>query len=194
MCNSQTKPSQSALMFMQDKHDPGAFDHIYQAYGQAVYSYLAGIGSRRFSPEIEDMVQEVFLRAWGNRRQFRGESNLKTYLLGIARMVLLEKCGPSLKHLTNQSDWLLENNAPEQKQAADRPATPEQTDLLLALGDALSKLSRPQRLALHLYYFQSKPVSEAAALLNCSAAAFKKRLSRARNKLQQILQKMEART
>ena len=53
-------------------------------YADHVYSYVR----RRLIPRadlVEDLVQEVFLAAWENLEKFRGESALRTWLLGIAR-------------------------------------------------------------------------------------------------------------
>lgn len=49
-----------------------------------VYGYV----KRRLIPRgdlVEDLVQEIFLAAWENLETFRGESSLKSWLLGIAR-------------------------------------------------------------------------------------------------------------
>jgi RNA polymerase sigma-70 factor, ECF subfamily len=49
-----------------------------------VYGYVW----RRLVPRadlVEDLVQEVFLAAWENLDKFRGDSSLRSWLLGIAR-------------------------------------------------------------------------------------------------------------
>ena len=53
-------------------------------YSGALHSYLR----RRLIPRpdlVEDVLQEVFLAAWENLREFKGRSSLKSWLLGIAR-------------------------------------------------------------------------------------------------------------
>ena len=53
-------------------------------YADHVYAYVR----RRLIPRadlVEDMVQEVFLAAWESLDKFRGDSSLRSWLLGIAR-------------------------------------------------------------------------------------------------------------
>src|SRR5262244_1787794 len=53
-------------------------------YADHVYAYVR----RRLIPRadlVEDLVQEVFLAAWESLDKFRGDSSLRTWLLGIAR-------------------------------------------------------------------------------------------------------------
>jgi RNA polymerase sigma-70 factor, ECF subfamily len=53
-------------------------------YADCVYSYVR----RRVMPRaeaVEDLVQETFLAAWQNLEKFRGDAELRSWLLGIAR-------------------------------------------------------------------------------------------------------------
>jgi len=53
-------------------------------YSDHVYAYVR----RRLIPRAdlaEDLVQEIFLAAWENLDKFRGDSPLRSWLLGIAR-------------------------------------------------------------------------------------------------------------
>ena len=53
-------------------------------YADHVYGYVR----RRLIPRadlVEDLVQEIFLAAWGSLDRFRGDSSLRNWLLGIAR-------------------------------------------------------------------------------------------------------------
>lgn len=65
--------------------DSRAWAAIYDAHAPAVRQYLsATLGLRH---EIEDLVQRVFLTAFDTLRRFRGESALRTWLIGIAFQV-----------------------------------------------------------------------------------------------------------
>lgn len=185
MCETQKRFDQDSILLMRANGDSRVFDYIYQTYKPMVYRYLASISGRHFASN-EDMVQEVFLRAWRNRRQFRGDSTVKTYLLGIARRVLLEEYSQALKNPKDQYDWLLEVNLLSKEHSSRSLSSPEQTKLLHLLENAFAKLSRRQQLILLLYYFEGKSVKEAARLLDCSAEAVKSCLSRGRRKLRQM--------
>lgn len=53
-------------------------------YADQIYRYIRS----RLIPRtdlVDDMVQEVFLAAWENLKDFRGDSTLEAWLMGIAR-------------------------------------------------------------------------------------------------------------
>jgi len=53
-------------------------------YADVIYAYVR----RRLIPRldlVDDIVQEVFVAAWDNLANFRGESSLRVWLLGITR-------------------------------------------------------------------------------------------------------------
>ncbi len=64
--------------------DRKATAEFVERYTDCVYSYVRW----RVMPQadaVEDLVQEVFLAAWHSLENFRGESDLRHWLLGIAR-------------------------------------------------------------------------------------------------------------
>ena len=170
---------------MLGNRDSRTFEYIYQKYKPVVSSYLASSSGKNF-PNNEDMAQEVFLRAWRNRRQFRADSTVKTYLVGIARRVLLEEYNQVSKQPKNQQDWLLRISPPPQELSSRSSSTWQEKERLCKLKKNFANLGRRQRLALYLYYFEGRSVKEAARLLNCSADSIKSCLFRGRRKLQQV--------
>ena len=56
---------------------------MYRTHYQDVYHYLQYMGVS--SCDVEDVVQNSFLKAFRAIGRFRGDSNLKTWLLSIAR-------------------------------------------------------------------------------------------------------------
>ena len=64
------------------KGTPGAFEAIVRAHQDRVYSFCARMLSDR--EDALDAAQEVFLSAWRNLAEFRGEAALSTWLLRIA--------------------------------------------------------------------------------------------------------------
>jgi len=71
-----------ALMLRIARGDEGAFRQLQERYSPIVRTFLA---KRAFAGvSADDLLQEVLIRAWRNAARFRGESRVKTYLLGIA--------------------------------------------------------------------------------------------------------------
>lgn len=78
-------------------------DDLYQEYKQDVYHYLLG---QTHDPSLaEDLLSETFLRALEGIGSFRGDSSIKTWLIGISRHVWLQHLRKS-KHQVEQEDLL----------------------------------------------------------------------------------------
>ncbi|MGV8094999.1 MAG: RNA polymerase sigma-70 factor [Mangrovibacterium sp.] len=62
--------------------DLEAFDLIFKKYGDRLFGFaLAYLKSRE---DTEELVQDVFLKIWENRKNLKKESSLKSYLFTIA--------------------------------------------------------------------------------------------------------------
>lgn len=154
----------------------------------SIRRYLSKILRR---DEIEDGVQTVLQRALESRDRFRGESSARVWILGIARNVGFE-LARSRKRQPRLADDASEGGA--SGDIAPEWAEPTQEDLLgrkeqqaLALA-ALDGLALDDKLALLVTYVDGLPGPEAADILGVSFAAFRQRLSRARQALAGSLQ------
>lgn len=62
--------------------DDDAYCIIYQRYFDDIYNYVCySVGHAN----AEDVAQEIFVKVYKAREQFRGDSELKTWIFGIAR-------------------------------------------------------------------------------------------------------------
>ena len=156
----------------------------------SIRRYLAKILRR---DEIEDGVQTVLQRALESKERFRGESSQRVWILGIARNVGFELARtrtrlPKLADHQNDGsgtgDIVPEYQEPTQEDMLGRK---EQQALALA---ALDGLSLDDKLALLVTYVDGLPGPEAAEILGVSFAAFRQRLSRARQALAQSLNRL----
>jgi len=143
--------------------------------------------------EIEDGVQTVLARALENLDKYRGESSPRVWLLGIARNVGYELAR------SRQRQPLYVESSEEAHAASDMPENnpgPNQEEVLGNKQDraltlmALDGLSLDEKLALLITYVDSVPGPDAAELLGVSFAAFRQRLSRARQALAKELKRV----
>jgi RNA polymerase sigma-70 factor (ECF subfamily) len=154
----------------------------------SIRRYLAGM----LRPdELEDATQIVLTRALENLSKFRGDSSPRVWILGIARNVGFEvararqkeiaRTWPRTAKVQDGDDLttgdLLAADGPTQEETLGRK---EQQALALA---ALDGMSLDDKLALLVTYVDGLPGPEAAELLGVSFAAFRQRLSRARQAL-----------
>lgn len=68
--------------------DSRAATRLVARHSQAVARFAASSGERA---EIEEVVQDTFVRAFGAIDSFRGESSFRTWLFTIARRLILDR-------------------------------------------------------------------------------------------------------
>ncbi|WP_429843995.1 RNA polymerase sigma factor [Brevibacillus sp. FIR094] len=73
----------------------------YQQYGHDIYNYLAYFTGRR---DVEDLVQEVFMKALRALSSYEGRAQPKTWLLTIARHAAID-----YRRKQKMMDWFPEN-------------------------------------------------------------------------------------
>lgn len=159
--------------------DARALELLFRRHIEATYAF-----ARRFlttREDAEEAASETWLRAGRALRagSWRGESRFKTWLLGIARMVCLERLRQprlptlSLSGLTERGDWVLFSAGPE---------------TVSDLDEALASLSEDHRLILTLCDLQGLTAAEAAQILGRTAAATKSLHGRARRALRNTIE------
>ena len=62
--------------------DTEAFDRLFKRYGDRLYGFA--LSYLKSKEETEELVQDVFLKIWENRKNLKKESSLKAYLFTIA--------------------------------------------------------------------------------------------------------------
>lgn len=70
------------------KSDADAFDKIFQIYGKRLYHF--SLGYLKSKQEAEEIVQDVFLKIWNNRKNINPKLSFKAYLFKIAYRQIAE--------------------------------------------------------------------------------------------------------
>ena len=130
--------------------------------------------------QAEDVVQDLFVRLPDIIAEFRGESSLGTWLYRVAHNMCLNR----LQQARNRSKLEWENAA----ELAPRPhgASHEVTDLL---SKALACLDPETRSLLWLKEGEGVPLKELSGIFKLPEGTLKSRLSRARDKVKEYLEK-----
>src|SRR5271165_7210632 len=82
---SRTRDSDIELMLRVQQDEPGAFADLIELYWPRVFGrFFRQFGDRQ---EAEDLVQDVFLRLFRNRKRYRPQAKFATWLYHIARNV-----------------------------------------------------------------------------------------------------------
>jgi len=130
--------------------------------------------------QLEELVQDVFVEAYGSLRSFRQDSPFLPWLTKIAVRVGYrhwKKVATTSKevYLDELDEIIADNKEIKPSRAAE------------ILHDLLDKLPSKDRLVLMLMYFERCSVSEIAELTGWSRIMVKVRLHRARGKLKSLI-------
>ncbi|MEO7515434.1 MAG: RNA polymerase sigma factor [Verrucomicrobiota bacterium] len=172
------------------KGDAASFEPLIVKYQPRVFA-TARRYARRES-EIEDIVQEIFLKAFNKLKSFRGEAPFEHWLMRLA----VRTCYDFLRgHQRNRETAFTELTEPE-TQWLDRfvvqPDTAsENASAARALVDRiLLQLSPAARLVITLLEIEERSVKEIAALTGWSVPLVKVRAFRARAEMRKIVAKI----
>jgi RNA polymerase sigma-70 factor, ECF subfamily len=161
--------------------DAAAWEPLVLTHQEAVFrlSYLL-LGD---PDDADDVAQETFLRAWSHLKRFDPARPLRPWLLSIASNLASNRrrsAGRYFAALTRAfRNEPAVSTSTEQKSAQHLEAND--------LWKAVQHLSVPDQQIIYLRYFLDLPVTETAEVLQVAEGTVKSRLSRALERLRQII-------
>jgi RNA polymerase sigma-70 factor (ECF subfamily) len=170
--------------------DRASFEPLVQKYSPRVFA-TARRYARRES-EVEDIAQEVWLKAFDKLKSFRGEAPFEHWLMRMT----VRTCYDFLRaHQRNRESSFSEISEPEEdwleRFVADPGSAAEDADAArLLVNRVLAKLSPDARLVIQLLEIEDRSVKEIAALTGWSVPLVKVRAFRARGEMRKILARM----
>jgi RNA polymerase sigma-70 factor, ECF subfamily len=169
------------------KGDAASFEPLVEEYSPRLFA-MARRYARRES-EVEDIVQDVWLKAFEKLSSYRAEAPFEHWLMRLA----IHTCYDSLRrHQRNRETAFAELTGPEedwldrfvtQPDAADENAEAAR----LLLDRVLERLSPAARLVITLQEIEGRPVKEIAKLTGWSVPLVKVRAFRARAEMRRVL-------
>lgn len=184
------EPTEAELIAAVLKGDAASFEPLVEKYSPRVFA-TARRYARRES-EIEDIVQEVWLKAFQKLASFRGEAPFEHWLMRLA----VRTCYDFLRgHQRNretafseiseaEGDWL-ERFATQPELASENAAAARQL-----IDRVLDYLSPSARLVITLLEIEDRSVKEISKLTGWSIPLVKVRAFRARAEMRKILAKI----
>lgn len=181
-----------ALVQAAKRGDDSAFEELVRRYDRNVFRIAQHITQNR--EDAEDVVQEAFLKAYGNLAQFQEQSKFYTWLVRIAvneALMKLRRRRPERTVSLDEEIKTEDDSLP--REIADWSPNPEQLYNQSELGEILSKtiqgLPPGFRTVFVLRDVEGLSTEETAAALDLSVPAVKSRLLRARLQLRERLGK-----
>jgi RNA polymerase sigma-70 factor (ECF subfamily) len=170
--------------------DAASFEPLVQKYSPRVFA-TARRYARRES-EVEDIAQEVWLKAFEKLNSFRAEAPFEHWLMRLTVRI----CYDFLRrHQRNRESAFSDLTEPEndwlERFAAQPESASENADAArLLVGRVLERLSPSARLVITLLEIEDRSVKEISKLTGWSVPLVKVRAFRARAEMRKILVKL----
>lgn len=177
------------------RSDPAAFETLVKERSGEIYGLLYRLTEN--AEEARDLTQETFLRAFQSIGQFRGESDLRTWIYRIAINQARNRWRWWRRRHRDSTVSIDANDSPGNaaviaRLSSDRSNDPEHGAIAhereRALRKALSGLKRVYREAVVLRDIEGFAYEEIATALDISVGTVKSRLARGRQELRRKLE------
>ena len=152
---------------------------LVERHAVAVARFVASIGAR---DDVEEVVQDTFVRAFASLDGFRGESSLRTWLFTIARRLLLDRRRSARRR--GEQVEVRENDAATEYDSLDGVVADETQRRLQA---ALAKLSPTQREVFVLRVSEGMSYAEIADTVGTTEGAARVQYHNAMRTIKELL-------
>jgi RNA polymerase sigma-70 factor, ECF subfamily len=143
--------------------DERAATELVERHASAIARFVRSVGERE---QVDEIVQDVFVRAFNSLESFRGESSLRTWLFTIARRLVLDR-RRSFRRRREVAD-VNENDAATEFTALDGMIADE---AVVRVRDAVRRLSPTQREVFTLRVNEGLSYREIASLVGTTEGA-----------------------
>lgn len=175
--------------------DVAAFKQLYERYQRPMAALVSRMTGN--SDDVDDILQEVFLRAWKGLPTFRGDAQFSTWLYRIAVNTTIKHRSRrkserdhrplSTDDLSGGADqWAAPADAPA-RSGGDPWAEAARRDQHERVRRALQSLSEKHRAVVVLHYFEGHSCEEIGRILDCSVGTVWSRLHYACKRLKELL-------
>jgi RNA polymerase sigma factor (sigma-70 family) len=188
----QPKPDEDKeLVSRTQDGDAGAFDELVVKYTPRLYGLIYNMTSNH--EDTNDLLQDVFSKAYKSIRGFRGKSSFYTWIHSIAvNMTLnfLKKRGRRYHLSLDDMDASVQNDKEFLELTATSSPVREAdlSELQRRLNEAMMKLSDEHRAVVTMFHIQGMPHAEISKILRVSEGTVRSRLFYANRQLQNYLE------
>lgn len=177
LLQQQREDSDRRLLVKVAARDREAFRELYIIYHRRLARFLVRL-TRRYEL-AEEIINDTLWVVWRKAADFRGDSRVSTWIMGIAYR-------RALKTLRNRGNQVLDTVPIENEPlvAPDELGEAEMGEWILL---AMQQLPTEQRLAVEFAYGYGHSCEEIALIMDCPVNTVKTRLFHAREKLRTAL-------
>lgn len=166
--------------------DRAAFAVLVERYRDRVFRLAASVLGPYAHQDAEEVSQEVFIRAYGGLRRFKGQARFSTWLYRVTYNLAIERKRRERRHaLQVVAEAPSFSDGPQQP--LDGLISKEKKTLVAAAIEGLPELYRT---IVYMHYWLEQPVEEVACVLRLPEGTVKSYLFRARRLLRSKLEKV----
>lgn len=144
-----------------------AFTLLVKKYQERLYWHIRRMVT--VHEDADDVIQNVFVKVWGSLENFRGDSQLYTWLYRIAT----NECITFLKQRKRKQSYSIDN---EESSLANRLKADrffDGDDIQIKLQEAIEELPEKQKLVFNLRYYDEMKYEDMSEVLGTSVGALK---------------------
>ncbi|HZC59681.1 MAG TPA: sigma-70 family RNA polymerase sigma factor [Chthoniobacterales bacterium] len=189
--DDQNLPDDETLVRLTQSGDTRAFDVLWQKYSPRIYSLIYNMTSNH--EDANDLLLEVFAKAYRSINGFRGKSSFYTWIHAIAvnmTINFVKKRGRRFQMSLDDMDANVQND----KEFIDLTATNspvrevDLSELQHRLNEAMMKLSVEHRAVVTMFDIHGMAHAEISKILGIPEATVRSRLFYAHRQLQNYLE------
>lgn len=171
--------------------DPDAFDELVRRYSKRLYGLVYNMTSNH--EDTNDLLQDVFAKAYRSIKGFQRKSSFYTWMHSIAvnmTINFLKKRGRRQSASLDDEDAGIQFDKEflEATESSDPRREANLSELQQRLNEALQKLSHQHRAVVTMFDIQGMPHAEIAKILGVSEGTVRSRLFYAHRQLQNYLE------
>ena len=190
------RDSDAALVQRAAQGDTEAFGRLVERYQRPMTALVARMTAH--PDDVDDVVQELFVRAWKGLPRFRGDAQLSTWLYRIAVNTAIKHRGRrrdenavslSAEELTGGLESLASD--PTSAEGGDPFLSAQRREQEALVRRAVMALPEKQRAVVVLHYFEGHSCEEIGEIVGCSVGTVWSRLHYACKRLKGTLGALE---
>ncbi len=178
VARSQSNEHELELLRRTTARDREAFQELYRLYHRRLARFLTRM--TRHYEVAEEIINDTMWVVWEKAADFRGASQVSTWIMGIAYR-------RALKTLRRASLQIQSADVDPPEEIGDASAAVDEADRRELVMRALAQLPVEQRLVVEFTYYLGHSCADIAEIMDCPVNTVKTRMFHARRKLRVLL-------
>jgi RNA polymerase sigma-70 factor (ECF subfamily) len=178
VARSQSNEHELELLRRTTARDREAFQELYRLYHRRLARFLTRM--TRHYEVAEEIINDTMWVVWERAADFRGASQVSTWIMGIAYR-------RALKTLRRASLQIQSADVDPPEEIGDASAAVDEADRRELVMRALAQLPIEQRLVVEFTYYLGHSCADIAEIMDCPVNTVKTRMFHARRKLRVLL-------